>query len=184
MTGAVGMITSPVQAGADRRYGPGGCRDHCARAAARPLLAAARRAGARTGDVVARPIPSGGAARRGGASACHRARRSRSAGGTTRIPEGLMGAARGLQRVRRAVLGEPLLAHLAKVAGVHPSRHSHFANDQCRGQRHKNADEDQHMFRSGALASLHANDCTGVRGACLFCYAHTRQSTLRLCVLY
>lgn len=50
-----------------------------------------------------------------------------------------------LQRVRRAMFSEPLLAYPAEIGGVDATWHPHPGDDDDRHQRHDDADDEQHM---------------------------------------
>jgi Flp pilus assembly protein TadB len=49
-----------------------------------------------------------------------------------------------VQRMRRAMFSEPLLAHRAETRGVHATWHPHPGNDDQRDQRRNDADDKQH----------------------------------------
>lgn len=50
-----------------------------------------------------------------------------------------------LQRTRRAMFGEPSLAHPPEVGVVHASWYSHSGNHDGRDQRREDADDEQHI---------------------------------------
>ena len=58
--------------------------------------------------------------------------------------------------MRRAMFGEPLLAHPAEIGGVHAAWQPHPGDDDDRDQRHHKADDQQHMVaaQSGGTAIL------------------------------
>jgi hypothetical protein len=67
--------------------------------------------------------------------------------------------------MRRAVFGEPLLAHPAEIGGVHATWHPHPSDDDDRDQSDDDADDEQHMGR--AAFSSAPNDPDTWQGDCL-----------------
>jgi hypothetical protein len=68
-------------------------------------------------------------------------------------------------RVRRAVLGEPPLAHPAERSGV--PAHSDCGEDHYQGQRNESAGNEEHKFHTMGRGALALNDPVSSAGACL-----------------
>ena len=67
--------------------------------------------------------------------------------------------------MRRAMFGEPLLAHPAEIDGAHATWHPHPGDDDDRDQRDDNADDEQHMV----LTAFSAAQTILTRGTATVC---------------
>lgn len=68
------------------------------------------------------------------------------------------------------MFGEPLLAHPAKIGGVHAAWHPYPGDDDDRDQRDDDADDEQHLVLA-AFTSAHGDPDTR-QGDCLCACAH------------